>query len=152
MSCAESDSCALQVISTQRGEQLAQAHNMNFFTTSAKEDANSTYLAINKLVELIKQRKYPGVKMEASSQLKDMAKDPESPNEMTSPLTDMSNLANLPQVHTRGTLSLVPNDFCFCQIEMTESLDLVIDFLKTKGLNRTCDLLHEEWRLHTAAG
>jgi len=123
-----------KVISTQRGEQLAQAHNMNFFTTSAKEDANSTYLAINKLVELIKQRKYPGVKMEASSQLKDMAKDPESPNEMTSPLTDMSNLANLPQ------------------IEMTESLDLVVDFLKTKGLNRTCDLLHEEWRLHTAAG
>ena len=35
---------------------------------------------------------------------------------------------------------------------MTESLDLVVDFLKTKGLNRTCDLLHEEWRLHTAAG
>ena len=86
---------------------------MNFFTTSAKEDANSTYLAINKLVELIKQRKYPGVKMEASSQLKDMAKDPESPNEMTSPLTDMSNLANLPQVHTSGTVRLVPNVFCF---------------------------------------
>lgn len=122
-----------KVVSNQAGEEVAKAHGMQFFTTSAKEDPNSTYVAINALVGMVKQRKYPGVKINASSDLKEVAKTVNSPEQqITSP--DISQLKQLPE------------------LEMTEAMELVVDFLKSKRLNRSCDLLHEEWRLHAAAG
>eukprot|EP00656_Telonema_subtile_P003757 TRINITY_DN11698_c0_g1_i7.p2 TRINITY_DN11698_c0_g1~~TRINITY_DN11698_c0_g1_i7.p2 ORF type:complete len:212 (+),score=50.69 TRINITY_DN11698_c0_g1_i7:101-736(+) len=68
-----------KVVSTQSGEKVAAANGMQFFTTSAKQDPASTHTAINKLVDMVKQRKYPGVKINASSDLKDIGKDCVSP-------------------------------------------------------------------------
>eukprot|EP00658_Telonema_sp_P-2_P019562 TRINITY_DN17723_c0_g1_i2.p1 TRINITY_DN17723_c0_g1~~TRINITY_DN17723_c0_g1_i2.p1 ORF type:complete len:643 (+),score=169.74 TRINITY_DN17723_c0_g1_i2:160-2088(+) len=127
-----------KVVSNQAGEKVAQENGMQFFSTSSKESPEGVYLAINKLVEVVKQRKHPGVKINASSDLKDIGKEVASPEQqlqqsITSP--DMS-----------AALKQLP------ELDMTEALELVVDFLKSKKLNRTCDLLHEEWRLHAAAG
>lgn len=87
-----------QVVSTQNGESIAKANQMQFFTTSAKEDPDSTMVAINKLVESIKQRKYPGVKIEASSALKEIAKSPEqAPEDIGTPDKALSQLPEVPR-------------------------------------------------------
>jgi len=123
------------VVSSKQGEQLAAAHGMQFFSSSAKEDKNSTE-AINALVAEIKEKKFPGQHMQASSVLQDINNSNEAENDAPSPKKPTS-----PQ----GPVPVRP------EIEMTESLSLVVDFLRGKKLDRSCDLLLEEWRLRSSS-
>jgi len=108
------------------GEKVAKENGMQFFTSSAKDGNNAT-TAINALVSEIKERKFPGQHIQPSNVLQDINKAEE-----------VENIA--PQKVASPTV-VRP------EIEMTESLSLVVDFMRSKKLDRSCDLLLEEWRL-----
>jgi len=119
------------VVAQKSGEEIAAANGMSFFTTSAKEGTQCSD-AINALVGQIKSRKFPEQQMNASAALKDI----NAAEELDSTPTKSPAAA----VQTRP------------EVEMTETLQLVVDFLRTKKLDRSCDLLMEEWRLRQSSG
>lgn len=121
------------VVANKKGEQVALANGMQFFSTSAKE-GDSAAIAINALVAQIKERKFPGQHMNASTVLQDIGKQENIVE--PSPQPKPSPSAALPRP----------------EIEMTDALKLVVDFMRTKKLDRSCDLLMEEWRLRQTSG
>jgi small GTP-binding protein len=130
---ALADDVGNAVVANKSGEQVAAANGMKFFTSSAKE-GNTAAVAINALVSQIKERKFPGQHMNASSVLQDINKADSAPEDI------------VPQKPVSSVIAPRP------EVEMTETLQLVVDFMRTKKLDRSCDLLLEEWRLRQTSG